>query len=198
MVYRVKAPPQQKHRALYCFCWRVTLKFADMDFTEDLNNCLEALKQGQLVGIPGSAGWMLAGNATDETAMAALMKMYHEWFSDSGDAQFPLILLADERDFVQYISALDLAVFDWMAQQHDPVAVWFGGIIGLADCLLTESGAAAFTLVQDDFNKHLIKRFRFPLAALPVERERLRALPIVLANEHTKTLVNGFNRKFFV
>lgn len=169
-----------------------------MDFTEDLNSCLEALKQGQLVGIPGMAGWMLAGDATNETAMEDLMEIYGKWFGDTGDAPGPVILLADERDFVQYISALDLAVFDWMALQNDPVAIWFDGIIGLAGCLLTESGAAAFTLLQDDFNKHLIKRFRLPLAALLVERERLTELKIVMANEHTKTMANGFNRKFFV
>ena len=169
-----------------------------MDFTDDLNNCLEGLKQGQLVGIPGRAGWMLAGNATNETAMKALMEFYVKWFGDTGDALSPVILLADERDFVQYISALDLAVFDWMALQNEPVAIWFDGIIGLAECLLTESGAAAFTLVQDDFNKHLVKRFRLPLAALLVERERLIELKIVMAKEHTKALMDGFNRKFFV
>jgi L-threonylcarbamoyladenylate synthase len=179
-------------------CWRVRAKFAYMDFTEDLNSCLEALKQGQLVGIPGRAGWMLAGNATNETAMEDLMEIYGKCFCDTGDALGPVILLADERDFVQYISALDLAVFDWMALQNEPVAIWFDGIIGLAGCLLTESGAAAFTLVQDDFNKHLIKRFRLPLAALHVDRERLTELRIVLAKEHTKSIGEGFTRKFFV
>lgn len=169
-----------------------------MDFTEDLNSCLEALKQGHLVGIPGRAGWMLAGNATNETAMEALMKIHQKWFGDTGDALRPVILLADERDFVQYISALDLAVFDWMALQNDPVAIWFDGIIGLDGCLLTESGSAAFTLVQDDFNKHLVKRFRLPLAALLVERDRLIELKIVMAKEHTKAIGNGFTRKFFV
>ena len=51
-----------------------------MDFTDDLNQCLQALKEGQLVGIPGRAGWMLAGNAADGQAMSVLMGIWQEEF----------------------------------------------------------------------------------------------------------------------
>jgi L-threonylcarbamoyladenylate synthase len=166
-----------------------------MDFNEDLDRCLEALKQGQLVGIPGRAGWMLAGNATSQATMENLVELYHARLDEGSYTQTPVILLADERDLIQYVSALDLAVFDWMDQQEEPFAAWFDGVIGLADCLLDDNGAALITLVKDDFSKHLIKRFRLPLAGLLSSKSQLDGFSCLIALEHTQALQEGYNQK---
>jgi L-threonylcarbamoyladenylate synthase len=166
-----------------------------MDFNEDLHFCLEALKQGQLVGIPGRAGWILAGNATDQEAMETLMKLHQARLAKGDYAHAPVILVADERDLILYVSALDLAVFDWIEQQEEPFAAWFDGVIGLADCLLNDKGAALITLVKDDFSKHLIKRFRFPLAGLLSRKSQMDGFCNLIAQEHTTALQEGYNQK---
>lgn len=173
----------------------VKLNFAAMDFNEDLHHCLEALKQGQLVGIPGSAGWMLAGNATDQVAMENLVKLYQARLDQGEHAYAPVILVADERDLIQYVSALDLAVFEWMEQQEEPFAAWFDGVIGLAECLLNDKGAALITLVKDDFTRHLVKRFRLPLAGILSSRYQITCCSNIIAQEHTIALQEGYNLK---
>jgi hypothetical protein len=79
-----------------------------------------------------------------------------------------IILLADERDLLKYVSSLDLEVFNFLDQQEIPVAIYFNGVLGISEETLNSEYMAAFRIVKEDFSRHLLKRFRKPVAVIPV------------------------------
>ena len=78
------------------------------------------------------------------------------------------ILLADERDLLKYVSSLNLEVFNFLDQQEGPTAIYFEGLLGISDEVLNNEHRAPFRIVKEDFSRHLLKRFRKPVAVIPV------------------------------
>ncbi|MBZ5856664.1 Sua5/YciO/YrdC/YwlC family protein [Flavihumibacter profundi] len=183
---------------MMAFKVQYTLILPDMDFNEDLEKCLEAMKHGHLVGIPTASGWMLAGDATNDRAMETLLNSTPQGIETGSGRQVPVVLIADERDLLQYVSALDLAVFDWLDQQVNPVAIWFEGVLGLAENLLDDHGGVAIGLVKEGFAHDLIKRFRRPLAVTPLEVEALEKRASLVARKHMLFTAKGFVIEKFV
>ena len=59
----------------------------------------------------------------------------------------------------------DLRIFDYLQQTSRPTTVIYHGAIGMADNLIASDGSIGIRLVQDEFCRHLIKRFRKPLVS---------------------------------
>lgn len=155
-----------------------------MDFSQDLENCLDALRSGGLIGIPTVGGRMVAADATLDEAVNALR--------EGRPGEIPVVLLADERDLLQYVSALDLDVFDRFESFELPTAIRFDGIVGLADAVTGSEGTACIALIADDFCRHLVKRFRRPLAVLPERSHLLKSGITYRAGDHVLPLHKGF------
>ncbi|KIC93446.1 hypothetical protein [Flavihumibacter solisilvae] len=160
------------------------------DFNNDIVQCLNVLENDGLVIIPTEAGWMLAADAASEIAADRLLA--------SAPGCQPVVLLADERDLLIHVSALDLAVFDWMAGQKKPLAVRFPGVLAIAGQLLSPDGSAYISLSEDVFGIHLLKRFRKPIAVVPVDPAETTALAAYRAGNHTSPVRNGFIFEKFV
>ncbi len=122
----------------------------------DLTRCLESLRNGEIIAFPFKTGWQLACNAMDETAIGRL--------KNNCNSSSVHILIASDRDLFQYVAAPDPAVFDYLDKVDGPVIIVFDNGIGLANNVFNEDGSVAIRVVQDDFSKHLIKRFGKPLA----------------------------------
>ncbi len=78
------------------------------------------------------------------------------------------VLLADERDLLKHVSGLDLDVFNFLDQQQVPVAIYFDGLLGISDHILNKEHSAPFRIVKEDFSRHLLKRFKKPVAAMSI------------------------------
>lgn len=167
-----------------------------MDYTDDLEYCLETLRNGQLVAISTQAGYMLAADATDFSATKQLRTIYDSCFKEADLAHFPVVLLADQRSFLQHLSALDLAVFDWMESKDSPLAVWFDGAIGISDHLMTESGELSLALTTEEFTSHLIKRLRKPLAVLPMPLQDVKEFAQYTSSYPCMLVQQGFTRLY--
>jgi L-threonylcarbamoyladenylate synthase len=76
-----------------------------------------------------------------------------------------IVLMADKRDIVKYTSQPDLRIFDFLATVKKPTTVIYEGAIGFAPNLVNEDGSIAIRIVNDDFCRHLIKRFRKPIVS---------------------------------
>lgn len=138
----------------------ITLFLHMADFNSAIETSLHLLAAAQPVVIPTQAGWMLAADATQDAAVQVLLQ--------HAPQATPIILLADERDLLQLVAALDLQVFELYESLAEPAAIIHHGVLGVAGSLLDESGAAPIALVKDEFCFHLLKRFRKPLAAVPL------------------------------
>jgi L-threonylcarbamoyladenylate synthase len=81
------------------------------------------------------------------------------------DNKTMIVLVGDERELMQYVTAPDLSVFDFIQQQTRPTTIIYEGALGLADNLVANDGSIAIRIVQDDFCRHLIKRLRKPIVS---------------------------------
>jgi L-threonylcarbamoyladenylate synthase len=131
-----------------------------MDFTNDLENCLEVLRAGGIILYPTDTVWGIGCDATNAEAVRKIFQLKNREESKS-----MIVLLADERDLIQYVAHVDLAVFNYLDTVIKPTTVIYDGAIGLADNLVAGDGSIAIRIVREDFCRHLIKRFRKPIVS---------------------------------
>src|SRR5450432_2018704 len=131
-----------------------------VDFLKDINNCLEVLRAGGVILYPTDTVWGLGCDATNAIAVEKIFDI-----KQRPPAKSMIVLLADERDVLQYVAAPDLQVFDYLDTVTKPTTIIYDGIIGLAGNVLADDGSAGIRVVKDAFCKHLIKRFRKPVVS---------------------------------
>lgn len=130
------------------------------DFSEDIEQCLKILNQGGTILYPTDTVWGLGCDATNAQAVEKIYQIKERPANKS-----MIVLVADERDVLQYVSGLDLQVFDYLKEMQRPTTVIYEGAVGLADNVINSDGSVAIRIVKDTFCKHLIKRFRRPLVS---------------------------------
>lgn len=131
-----------------------------MDFYSEVEAALNALRSGGVILYPTDTIWGLGCDATNEEAVKKIYRI-----KQRDDSKSLIILVAGERDVLQYVAAPDLAVFDFIARQTRPTTVIFDNAVNLPDALIAEDGSIAIRIIQDEFCRHLIKRLRKPIVS---------------------------------
>jgi L-threonylcarbamoyladenylate synthase len=131
-----------------------------MDFTPDVENCLNILRTGGLILYPTDTIWGIGCDATDD---AAVKKIYT--LKNRPETKSMIVLLADEKDLLRYVTQPDLQVLDYLRTVQKPTTVIYKDPVGLADNLVNTDGTIGIRIVKDDFCRHLIKRFRKPIVS---------------------------------
>lgn len=130
------------------------------EFAAEVEAALQALRDGQVILYPTDTIWGLGCDATNEEAVRKIYRI-----KQRDDSKSLIILLAEEREILHYVSAPDLAVFPFLEEQARPTTVIFDGAVNLPETLLAEDGSIAIRLVQDPFCRHLIRCLRKPLVS---------------------------------
>src|SRR2546423_5267657 len=131
-----------------------------MDFTPDLENSLSVLRKGGLILYPTDTIWGIGCDATNEQAVERIYAL-----KQRPSIKSMIILVADQREVLQYVANPDLRVFEYLEVVDKPTTVIYEGAVGVAGNLINEDGSIAIRIVKDDFCRHLLKRFRKPLVA---------------------------------
>jgi L-threonylcarbamoyladenylate synthase len=131
-----------------------------MDFTPDVENCLLTLRNGGLILYPTDTIWGIGCDATN----AAAVKRIFELKKRPG-AKSLIVLLADEKDLLRYVTQPDLQVLDYLRTVKKPTTVIYKDPVGLAPDIVSPEGTVAIRLVKDEFCRHLIKRLRKPIVS---------------------------------
>lgn len=76
-----------------------------------------------------------------------------------------IVLVADERDILKYVTQPELQIFDYIKGVQKPTTVIYEGAVELAGNLLASDGSVAIRICEDDFCRNLIKRFRKPIVS---------------------------------
>jgi L-threonylcarbamoyladenylate synthase len=154
------------------------------EFTEDLEQCLEVLHRGGIILYPTDTVWGLGCDATNALAVEKIIELkqrpQHKSF---------VVLVAAERDVLQYVAAPDLAVFDYLQQVPKPTTVIYEQAVGLADNVLAPNGTVAIRICRDEFCRHLIKRFRKPIVSTSANTSGMPAPSVY--REITAEIRNG-------
>ena len=131
-----------------------------IDFNGEVEAALHVLRNGGIILYPTDTIWGLGCDATNENAIQKIYKV-----KQRSDTKSLIILVADERDILQYVAAPDLAVFDFIENQTRPTTIIFENAINLPDNVVAEDGSIAIRIVHDEFCRHLIKRLRKPIVS---------------------------------
>jgi len=131
-----------------------------MTFTADIDHCLTVLQNGGLILYPTDTIW---GIGCDATNREAVEKVYQ--IKNRPSHKSLIVLLADEKDILTYVTQPDLRIFDYIKGVNKPTTVIYEGAIGLADNLVGSDGTVAIRLVNDEFCKTLIRRFGKPIVS---------------------------------
>lgn len=136
------------------------LALNNMNFENDIEQCLKVLKDGGLILYPTDTVW---GIGCDATNAEAVEKIYQ--LKKRPDNKAMIVLVATEQDVLQHVAAPDLQVFDYLEKTAKPTTVIYEGALGLADNLIAADGSIAIRICNEIFCRHLIKRFRKPIVS---------------------------------
>ena len=135
-----------------------------VSFDNDIEQCLQVLKSGGLILYPTDTVWGIGCDATNEQAVQKIYTL-----KQRSDEKAMIVLVADEREILQYTASPDLSVFDYLEQTKKPTTVIYDGAIGLADNLIGKDGSIAIRICKESFCRQLIKRFRKPIVSAPAD-----------------------------
>jgi Sua5/YciO/YrdC/YwlC family protein len=130
------------------------------EFEEDLVQSLSTLRSGGVILYPTDTIWGLGCDATDEAAVKRIFDL-----KQRNESKSLVILVADVRDLVKYLSQPPPDIADTIAAFDRPTTVIYEGALHLAPNVIAEDGTVAIRVVKEPFCRHLIKRFRKPIVS---------------------------------
>lgn len=130
------------------------------DFSTDIDHCLDVLHKGGVILYPTDTIWGLGCDATNLTAVKNLIQIKGKPANKG-----LIVLLASERDILQYVAAPDPEVFNFLDKTTKPTTIIYEHGLNVADDVLNEDGSIAIRLVKEEFCRHLLKRFKKPVVS---------------------------------
>jgi len=128
------------------------------DFSNDIEQCLRVMHAGGIILYPTDTIWGIGSDATNAMAAEKIITLKQR----PAEKSF-VVLVASERDVLQYVAAPDLAVFDYLEKTEKATTVIYDHALGFAENVIAEDGSVAIRICRDEFCKHLIKRLRKPI-----------------------------------
>jgi L-threonylcarbamoyladenylate synthase len=131
-----------------------------VDFQNDIEHCLAALRAGGIILYPTDTVWGIGCDATNEKAVGKIYALKNRIAEKA-----MIVLAADEKTILEHVAAPDPRVFDYLAKTARPTTIIYTGAIGLAPNLPGPDGSIAIRICREKFCAHLIKRFRRPIVS---------------------------------
>jgi L-threonylcarbamoyladenylate synthase len=131
-----------------------------MEFENDILKCLETLKKGGIILYPTDTVWGVGCDATNEEAVKKIYAL-----KDRPDEKLMIVLVANEKEVLRYVTQPDLSIFDYLKTIEKPTTVIYEGAIGFAGNLIAKDGSVAIRVCKDEFCRNLIRRFRKPIVS---------------------------------
>jgi L-threonylcarbamoyladenylate synthase len=131
-----------------------------LEFETDIIHCLETLSSGGLILYPTDTIWGIGCDATNPNAVQKIFLL-----KKRPETKSMIVLLADNKDIYRYTSNPEPYIAEYLDKTTKPTTVIYERSLGLAENLVGEDGSVAIRIVQDDFCRQLIKRFRKPIVS---------------------------------
>ena len=131
-----------------------------MNLETDIAQCLPILHNGGLILYPTDTIWGIGCDATNSQAVARIFALKKRL-----DEKSMVMLLAEEKDILQYVTQPDLKVFDYIKGVNKPTTVIYEGGTGLAPGIIQKDGTVAIRISADPFCQQLIKQFGKPIVS---------------------------------
>ena len=131
-----------------------------LNFQNDIEKCLEVLKNGGLILYPTDTIWGIGCDATNSEAVEKIFKL-----KDRPDKKSMIILVAHEDDICNYAIEPNRLILDYLELADKPTTVIYRNAINLPQNLVNEDGTIAIRVVQDEFCNDMIQKFKKPIVS---------------------------------
>lgn len=131
-----------------------------MIFDDDIKACLKVLSNGGIILYPTDTVWGIGCDATNEKAVEKIFTI-----KKRNEEKSMIILVAEEKDILQFTNHPDPVIFDYIKGVHKPTTVIYEGAKNLAPNLVNKDGSVGIRIVNDNFCRELIKNFGKPIVS---------------------------------
>lgn len=128
--------------------------------TVQINNCIEALKAGNLILYPTDTVW---GIGCDATNPEAVKKVYA--LKQREDSKALICLAANQAMLERHVKEVPDAAYDIMDLATKPTTIVFDEPQGLAENLIASDNTIAIRVASDKFCQYLINKFGKPIVS---------------------------------
>lgn len=127
---------------------------------QDIQAAADTLSRQGTILYPTDTIWGLGCDATDA---AAVEKIYR--IKQRPERKSCIILVPDRRHLLQYIATPPLNLDEILDQYTVPTTFILNHAINLPDNLVNTDGSIAIRIPDDDFCKHLLRKFGKPIVS---------------------------------
>jgi len=131
-----------------------------MNFSEDINNSLIALRKGGVILYPTDTIWGLGCDATNSVAVEKLFKI-----KARSETKSLLVLVDSIHMLERYVKDVPDIVYELTSVSDSPLTIIYSFGINLAPGVCSEDGSVGIRICRDDFCNELISRFRKPIVS---------------------------------
>lgn len=129
-------------------------------FKQDLDQALTTLKNGGVILYPTDTVWGLGCDATNEAAVEKINQIKGR----AADKSF-IILLDTDSKIQSYVSEVPEVAYDLIEYAENPLTIIFSDGKNLAKNVINQDGTVGIRIVNHDFCKQLLQRFRKPIVS---------------------------------
>ena len=133
-------------------------KYKTVKMNQEINNCLQVLRNGSIILYPTDTGWALG---CDPTNAEAVKKIHN--FKKADDF---VCLVADDRMLKRYVKEIPKTALDIIYITDKPTTIIYDSPQNLAANLIGEDTTIAIRIPDDDFCYQLSRRFNGAILAV--------------------------------
>jgi L-threonylcarbamoyladenylate synthase len=132
----------------------------DISMKTEIENAIATLKKGGLILYPTDTVW---GIGCDATHPDAIERIYN--LKKRANDKSLICLVADLNMLEQYVERVPKAAYDVIKFSVTPTTIVYDDPIRVSENLIAADNSLAIRIVEDEFCKKLIRKFRRPLVS---------------------------------
>ncbi|RFN57745.1 L-threonylcarbamoyladenylate synthase [Marixanthomonas ophiurae] len=127
---------------------------------EEINKTIAVLKRGGLILYPTDTVWGIGCDATNPEAIEKVFKL-----KQRDESKSLICLVHDFKMLNEFVEDVPEVAYDILRYAAKPTTIIYDDPIRVAENLIAEDNSLAIRVVQDDFCKQLIRKFRKPIVS---------------------------------
>lgn len=131
-----------------------------IDFSTELNNCLEVLTRGGLILYPTDTVWGIGCDASNEEAVRKVYQL-----KERDDSKALICLVGNDAMLERHIEHVPDLAYDIMDLSTKPTTIIYDKPAGIAKNLVAPDQTLAVRVASDKFCRYLITKFKKPIVS---------------------------------
>lgn len=127
---------------------------------EEINKCLQVLKEGGLILYPTDTIWGIGCDATNKEAVAKVFALKRRT-----EAKSLIVLLDTDNKLQSYVREIPDVAYDLIEYAENPLTIIYSDAKNLAENVINEDGSVGIRVTNHSFCKELIQRFKKPIVS---------------------------------